>query len=406
MANLSLTDIAPVLEELYSDETLDDFLYRDNPTLGMLRKSQEGGGEFRIVPIAYATAQGRSASFANSQTYAVGTQRKQFQVPWVSNYQTAGIDGNVIDDASGNKTMVIDHVKFETDAAVKNLTDDIASNIFRNHGGSRGVVSAISTTRVTLTNPEDVVNFEVGMEVQGDTTDGTSGAVHSGSATITAIDRDNGYLDTDSNWTSQISSLAANDHLFAYGDFGLKARGLLSWIPSTAPTSGDSFLGVDRSTDVVRLAGVRYTGTGQSLESAIVQGCARVRRWKKTGRIDLAVMNPIAWAKLAISQDGKRMGGVKSQDTKAVFSYDAIMVATPSGDVPVIADPNCQPDKIWLLNTDTWTVESVNGPLVRVVQEDGVKFLRQYNADGYEVRCKARWNMYCTDPGANALVSI
>jgi hypothetical protein len=405
--NLSLTDIAPVLEELYfKDNTLEDLMMRENPLLAMLPKSEQGGGEYRVVPMRYVLAQGRSATFANAQTYSLGSQRKQFQLTWVSNYQVAGIDGNVIDDAAGNKTLVIDHIKSETDAALANMTDDIASNVFRNHGGARGQVASISTVTVTLSNPEDVVNFEVGMEVQGDTTDGTSGSVHSGSATITAIDRDAGTLTTDSNWTSQISSLAANDYLFAYGDFGLKARGLASWLPSTAPTSGDSFLGVDRSVDPVRLAGVRYTGTGMSLETAIVQGCARVRRWKKNGRINLAVLNPLNWAKLAISLEGKRISTVKSQDTKGVFSFDAIMVATPTGDVPVISDPNCQASVCWLLNTDTWCVESVNGPLVRLLDEDGLPFLRQATSDGYELRVKSRWNMYTTDPGANARVAI
>jgi hypothetical protein len=414
MPNLNLAAISAVLEELYlKDNRIPDQIFRDNPLLGILPKSTDGGGKYRHVHLRHVRPQGRSASFASAQANRVGSARVAFQVPWKSNYQVASVDGDVLDDAQGNKTILIDHIKAEMDGALDNMRDDVAMAIFRNNGGARGRIGSLADTNstITLTNPEDVAHFEVGMRIQFSANDGsaTAHALRTGSAAddavpIVGVDRDGGRLFVTGN-TTTVAGGEANDYIFALGDFKEKWTGLDSWVPATAPSS-TAFHGVDRSVDPVRLAGVRYTGTGMPIEQALMAGAARVRRWKKGASINLGVLDPIRWNALEISlENRKKIEDVPGTGPAAHLGYKAIMLATSTGEIPIIADPNCQPNTAWLLKKESWMIETT-GDMVRLLDDDGLPFLRQGDADGYELRIKSRGNVWCDEPGANCRIAL
>lgn len=406
MANLTTTLIADVLEELYlSENQIEDTILRDNPTMALLPRSTEGGGQYRHVQNKYVRPQGRSATFATASSNMTGSKRVGFDVTWVANYQLAGIDGNVIDQARGNKVIIIDHVEAEMDGAIDNMRDDLAMGQFRNLGGARAQVGSTSTTTLTLKKIEDIAHFEVGMVIDSDDTDGTSGGSDDGDPrTILTVDRDLGTITTAANWTGS-GNYSNDDYLFADGDFGAKTAGFDSWVPSSAPTS-TAFFGVDRSVDKTRLGGVRYTGTGMPIEQAIINGCANIKRWKKSKPTNLAVLNPVKFAALEVSlENRKRITEVQGSGSAAHIGFTAILIATPSGDVPVISDPNCQTNVCWLLNKESWMHETC-GDMVRLLDEDGLPFLRQASSDGYELRIKSLGNMYCKDPGSNGRVSL
>lgn len=404
---LTLSDIEPVLEELYfSDKRIPDAIMRDNPTLAIIPKSEEGGGLYRHIPIKHVRPQGRSAVFATAQTNTVGSKRKGFDVTWVNNYATAEIDGNVIDDSGGNKVMLVDHVETEMDGAIENMKDDIAFGLFRNGGGARGQIATggISATVVTLSNPEDAAHFEVGMVIVADTTDGTSGTVHTGSVTLVAVDRDGGTLTADQNWTTGISAAAAADYLFCSGDFGVKVSGFDAWNPLTV--SATAFFGVDRTADKVRLGGVRYDGSGQPIDEALIEGSARIWRNKKGKKIDLGVLNPTDFAALTLTRESnKRFEEVQGSGEASHLGFKAFMLDTPQGDVPIISDPNCPVGVARMLNKASWLYETV-GKMVRVIDDDGTKLLRKASSDSFELRLKSRGNLLCLEPGANGRIAL
>ena len=363
--------------------------------------------------VKHIRPQGRSATFSNAQGNAIGSQREGFDVTWKNNYQLAMIDQDVIDDAQGNETILIDHVEEEFDGAMDNMRDDLAMALFRNHGGARGVVSTIgngsgTNDLITLVDEEDIAHFEVGMEIVWSDDDGSASghALRSATAsTIESVNRDAGTLEFDVN-TVSTSGAVVGDYMFVQGDFKNKWSGLDSWVPSAAPGATDSFYTVNRSVDPVRLAGVRYTGTGMPIEQAVIQGAARIRRWKKSSHVNLGVLNPLKWAALEISLgDRKRVEDVPGTGPAAHLGYKAIMLATPAGDVPIVSDPNCQADVLWLLRKESWMVETV-GDMVRILEEDGLPILRQASADGYELRVKSRGNVWCKEPGANGRVAL
>ncbi len=418
MAGLTRADYVDMLEELYVlPGRMFEMVFRDNPALGMLEKTKfKAGRRYVHVPITWARPQGRSANFANAQGNATPSEIDAFQVTYVSNYGVGTVDGDVIDDAAENVELIAEALEHEVDGAIENMRDDLALGVFNNRGGARGVISAGSTVgsgTISLDDPEDIVHFEVGMELVASDDDGSDSADALRSAgaslTITAVNRDLGTLTSDADWDAQIAAIAVGDFLFVEGDFQGKMSGLDSWDPETAPDS-TLFFGVDRSVDS-RLGGLRFDGSSLPIEQAIMRGAARARRWKAP--LDTAFLNPLAWDDLAVSIESSStrprsvsMVTVNGTGDAAQFSWDAIRLVSSAGGINILPDPNCQPDICWLYSSNHVFLGYSGKEFVRIIDDDGQPFLREVSNDGVEFRVKNRGNMCVKAPGYIQRVTI
>lgn len=399
---LSISDVADILKEQYPEGLDESLVMKHHKLLPMLKRRKDFHGRHLHIPIQYGKPQGRSHTFADSQTYQYDSDYEGFDVTRVNDYGIGRISGETVDAASGgDSARFIDHLKNEIDGALSSLGDNLAKEAYRGTGGARGVVGSISTTTLTLADIEDVVFFEVGMEIQGDTVDG-GGTVHTGSATITAINRDTGVLTTDSNWTSQISSLAADDYLFQYGDYDGAAAGVAAWVPSTAP-SATAFFGVDRSVDTERLGGIRFAGTSYTMEEVFIRAEARAAR--SGAKITHFFANPQDVADLKVTLEGKRRY-VDVGTQYADINFKGVKVCDgQAGEIPLISDPDCPVNTCYGLDMDTWGWATMSDA-PRVISADGLQFERLAASDAYEVRVVARHNFYCKAPGKNMYISL
>jgi len=163
----------------------------------------------------------------------------------------------------------------EIDGVMRSVGDSISRNLYRDGSGAIGRInnSSFSTTALDLVTDMDSLNFEVGMVLQVSGTK-SGGSVRSGTLTVSAVNRGSSSNQiTMSGNLSGWSSVAQNDYIYQSGDYDGALTGLEGWLPATAPTSGDSFFGEDRSDDVSRLAGQRYDGSsGTILEALKSQG--------------------------------------------------------------------------------------------------------------------------------------
>lgn len=399
--NVTLATAAAVLEELYDPTSAIEDLARSNPLMGMIKIREDAGGSSRRVVVKHTRPQGRSATFANAQTNRRGTKRDAFVVTWASNHQLGGVDGDLISDAKGNREMLVDHISAEIDGCIDNIHDDLGFNVFRNAGGSRGISSADPTDTdgtVTLTNAEDIAHFEVGMVIVAGNDDGSSGSttVRSGSAEIDTINREAGSF----TFVGTITGITTNDHIFVEGDLNTKWDGLDAWCPAAAP-GATAFYGVNRSVDPERLGGIRYDAATPSdtTREALVNMAVRYRRWNKGVQANLAVLSPIVYGALdAAMESDKRV--IELESPHGEIGYTAIELNTPAGKIPVIEDPSCQSDTAWMLNTDCFTADFVEGEMITVSDEDGLRIQRQPSADGYEFRLKTRGNFHTDRPSA------
>lgn len=309
----------------------------------------------------------------------------------------ASIDNETLEASKGNANAFVEAATSEIDSAIKSAVRSLAVALYRAKSGTIGKVGSFTATAITLADPESVTNFEVNMVLRASATDG-GGTQRTGSAPITAVDRDNGVLTID---TTAILLLANGDFLVQTGDYNKKVSGLSSWLPASAPTSGDSFFSVDRSVDPTRLAGIRFDGSALPIEEALVKAATRVGR--EGGRPDMCFVSYSKFAELEVALGSK----VQYIDLKVnpQIGFRGISINGPRGPIKVVADQNCPSDVAFMLQMDTWKLYSL-GKAPRIQDSDGLKMLRESNADAVEVRVVYYAQLGCNAPGYNARVKL
>jgi hypothetical protein len=178
-------------------------------------------------------------------------------------------------------------------------------------------------------------------------------------------------------------------------------KGLDAWLPSTAPTS-TAFFGVDRSVDVSRLGGIRYSDSNPIVEKfkrAVARG------WREGAKVTHAFMNPADWSDLEIAlADRVQYDRVKSSTGE--FMFDTLKIATPQGVVQVVGDPDCPSDVSYLLRLSSWGFVS-RGSAPRVLDADGKgELLRQSTLDGVEGRFGWFGQLGTNQPGSNIRLAL
>lgn len=407
MANLTENDIADILKEIYPNGAPPEVMYKSCPLFAMMEKDEDFEGELYKLGIVYGDPQGRSANFTNAQNNQQPGKYDAYDLTIVSDYGLASVDGVAIAKARGKKGALVPVFKREMDGALRQLSRSAHHAIYRNGGGAMGRIStaAFGVVTIALTQKRDIVFFEVGQEVVVSVDDGTGGGgVRAGTATITKVNRRTGEITTDANWNAQIAAIAQNDYVFVQGDYNAKMKGLAAWLPDTDPAGGDNFYGVNRSNDRARLAGVYVDVSAQPLEEGLLDGVEEVAL--NGGMPDVVFMNTKQVNNLAKSLGSKvnydrRVVEVERADgSTATFGFRTLKMDCAVGTVDVIGDINCPIDAAYALQMDTWVLVSI-GKVPQVLNDDGLPYLRQNNADGVEVRNVYRANPGCRAPGWN-----
>jgi hypothetical protein len=415
------------LKELYTgDDYMKDLVYKKNPFLALVPKDESPSGfagKYIPVPLVYGTPQGRSATFSNAQTNQTAPSLASFFVYRVSNYQLVTITNELLEATKDDAGAFVDEAKLNMDTGFRNISNDLAGDLMAPITGERGQISVITSGVITLVDANTVVNFEVGMtltsySVSGQTptvaTGGALGyviAVNRSSGTVTVSATAGGSAGTPTNWSTSFKYLAADgDITFAANGLRtasgsrLKVSGLPCWLPTTAPTAGDSFWGVDRSTDVTRLAGVRYDGSAYPIEEALVDGAALVAR--EGGQPDMCFMNFTSYAALEKAL-GAKVQYVDVKHDEADIAFAGIRVHAPYGPITIVPDRNCPSQVAYLLSMENWKLRSLGRvPHVLTYGLEGLEGLRVGTADALEIRIGYYSNLICNAPGWNCVVQL
>ena len=409
MAELDLASFDAALKVHYTDQRVKNLVYRNNPLLAAMPKYEFFGGKNLPIPIQTGVPQGRSATFQDANNQAVQTpgNYEDFVLSRTRNYAVATIDNETLEASVGRANAFMEAAASEIDGALRSLTQDLAGNMYRNQFGIRGEVAIIAGNTITLTNPSDIVRFELGMTLVS-VAAATPGALTTGGgigSQIIEVNRDIGTITM-----SALAGIAVGDVLIQLGDaqngdpLPRKMAGLEGWLPAVAPALGDpAFFGVLREQDPSRLAGQRYDGTAETIEEAIIGAGALL--FREGGRPDLVFMNPLSYSELIKSLGSKVIYDVvRSSDVADVF-FDSVKVYTPSGQVSVVADPNCPTGVAYLLQMDTWKLYSL-GMCPKILMTDGLRFLRTTDQDAVTVRAGYYSQMGTTAPGWNARIAL
>ena len=406
MAILDISALTAVLKQKYSAEKVKTLTYPNNPFMAMVGKSTDFAGINKVIALRNATPQGRSATFSSAQAYQTPSTYNRFVITRVRDYALATISGEAIRASKGNENALVEGLEQEIDGAMITCSRSMAVAMWHNGGGARGQISttsSVASATVTLANVSDVTNFEVGMTLQTATTDGTSGSVLPGYVTLVGLDRDLGTLTASSAWNLGIPGAAVSNFIFQHGDFGALMAGIPAWVPTSAP-SATPFFGLDRTSDVTRLAGVRLSTTaGAPIEEVLVELSARITA--EGGRPDTAFLNPRDYSNLIKALGSKVIyEDAKSFDMPQI-GFKAAVVMGPGGPIKVVHEINAPRGFCWMMQMDTWKFNSL-GKAPGILEEDGQMILRQFNDDSYQVRIAYYGQMSNSAPGWNGVAAL
>lgn len=398
----TLSDIDHALKTLYPEGPAYEMM-KESPLLALMKKDTKFVGRNKVVDIIYAGNQARSQDISKALTHGGKHKGKAFTITRGHNYAVFSVDREAMLATESDEGALVKLLATETDTAIQAFKNDLGNDLYGNGSGKRGQIATggISTDTITLSEPNDVVKFEVGMKLVLSSTDGT-GSVKAGTVlTVIAVDRDAGKVKCDAAITTAVATAAAGDYIFVDGDYGAKPKGLAAWLPSTAPTAGDSFFGVDRSADPTRLAGIRFDGSALNHEEALIKG---LKRFGRDGAFPKhVVMHPDDIGALELLLGSKRE--YADVEGPAGIGFSAILVRGPKGKVQVFEDPWAPKSTAFALNLEHWEMASLK-EVPHFVLEDGSKLDRQQTADGFDGRLAGYYQFICEAPGQSGRIAL
>lgn len=413
------------LKELYKDsnEFMKDLVYKKNPWLALVPKDESPSGmagKYMPVPLIYGAPQGRSATFSNAQGNQTAPALASFFVYRVSNYEIVTITNELLEATKEDIGAFVDEAKLNMDTGFRNISNDLAADLFSAGNGVRGQIASITTGVIGLVDPASVVQFEVGMSLVSFSiaanvyTQSTGGAigyvigVNRSLGTVTVSATPGGAAGTPASWSTAFPNLGVQGDV-AFGTLVattsfFKISGLGAWLPLVAPVPGDSFWGIDRSADVTRLAGVRFDGSAESIEEALIDASSLVAR--EGGQPDMCFINFTSYSALEKSL-GAKVQYVDVKHDEADIAFSGIRIHAPYGQITVVPDRNCPSKVAYLLQMDVWKLRTLNkAPHILTYGVEGLEGLRVGNADALEIRIGYYGNLTCSAPGWNCVVQL
>src|SRR5271166_5874649 len=224
------------LKELYVDDKdyMKNIVYAKNPWLAMIPKNESPdgfAGKYIPVPLEYGNPQGRSHTFANAQNQQTASDVVSYFVYAIQDYQLITITNLLMEQTKTNAGAFVDEASRTLDNGFRNISNNMAFEGFAGGTATRGtfLASTVSysapTVTLTLSNAQQVVQFEVGMTLQGSATDGgaalqnTPGTIDA--IQLTSVNRGTGAISGTVVQGAPGSSWGAGDFLQVLGDIGI-----------------------------------------------------------------------------------------------------------------------------------------------------------------------------------------
>lgn len=417
------------LKELYVDDKdyMKNIVYAKNPWLAMIPKNESPdgfAGKYIPVPLEYGNPQGRAHTFANAQNQQTASDVVSYFVYAVQDYQLVTITNLLMEQTKTNAGAFVDEASRTMDNGFRNLSNNMAFELFAGGTASRGVISSggvsysAPSLTMTLSNSQQIVQFEVGMTLQASATDGgaalqnTPGTIDA--IQLTSVNRGTGVIVGTVVQGAPQSSWGAGDFLQVLGDIGIAGSttvsgmlglsGMAAWVPTVDPPSNDNFWGVNRSADPTRLAGLRYNASSQTISEGITSALGYGNR--EGASFDLIVIDFISYTTL-INELGAKVQYVMLEHDEVEVAFEAIHFHSAYGKIPVVADRSCQTQTAWCLTTDTWKLRTLGkAPHILTYGMEGLEGLRVGNADALEIRLAYYGNVINSAPGWNMNVAL
>jgi hypothetical protein len=410
MTAANLLSETPILKTLYPQDDIKREMSQLSPFYAMMEKREDFVGANLVLALRIAATGGRSRTFSNAQANKSGAVLGKFTVTRSRDYSVYSIDGETILACGDDEGAITDAVTTEVDAAMDAIKLNTGRSIYRNFGGAIGQIattSNVSTTTITLADPNTAIFFEDGQVLNSAPTDGTSGSVNLGANVLAAVDNVVGTLVGLLQWNLAIPAISAaanptyGDWLFTDGDFGNSCYGLDSWAPATAPGAA-LFFGLNRSI-ASRYSGTRAQNTaGAQPEEAIQRGLQQL--FKQGGKSKNVFENDQDFLGLVLSLGSRVI--YNDVEVDADIGFEGVKVVGPYGPVTVLPDSNCQQGVAWAPDLDSWSFRSLKEfPQFLDLDKLG-RMVRETSSDSYEGRIGGYYQTMTDAPVRTARIPL
>lgn len=406
---VTTTTLQYALKSLWPQKRVRNTVYKKHPFLAMVPKREDFYGDSIYIAVRYSDPQARHVVFATAQSQAQGATGNssgvRFNITRAKDYQVVTLETEAILASKRDIGSLVRGLDVEMSAGMNNIGKSLATALFRGRSGNLAKLGAVTATTITLANINDVSSFEKGMPIVASATSTGANRAAPASAVITGVDRDTGILTfgagtfAGTDWAVADFISAAGDNANASGN-GNKVLGLADWIPSTAPSGGENFNGVDRSVDASRLAGQRIDISGNNPEEGLI--IAMSKQDREGGSPDHIFLNHADYRNVMLS-----LGAKVEMEYKTVgdLGFESVKLRGPSGVVSVMADQDCPAGTGYSLDMETWKLYSLEG-CPQILDLDGNRMSRESTADRFESRIVYFANLGCEAPGNNAVLTM
>lgn len=411
------------------------YILNRNPALALIDKdeSESGmGGKYFPIPALVNPGGGRSAALGAAQTNSTAPQTVEFQVTRVQNYSNFVLTGDFLRASAESIGAFMPAAELNVKSAFQSLGNDYALSLFGDGSGTRGTyglgAGSIASGVITLDSAQSAMNFTPGMALvsfskSGLTPTQSTGAatgyviaVDTGAGTVTVSATFSGAAGTPTSWSTAFPYLAqVGDVNFISNGLSsanmLKMAGFGAWIPSAAPGGADSFFNVNRSVSPTQLAGLRFTGSSESIQDALIDSVNTLAaQGTECGDPDFVFINPTSYQSLLkqlTSQGVYQMIKAKINE-EASISFKALVLPTANGEIAILQDRNCPAQTAYIITLKTWKLR-FNGKMAMFITYPGLFDqigLPVSGQDAVQTAVGGYGNLTCQAPIANATVSL
>lgn len=407
-----ISAVTPFIKRTYSDSFVETLAWKKGPLGAMIPKAKADGQPTWAMRVGNSPARSATYSVAATSSETFATQGVQPTITQLqSDYARATIAGNVL-AITGNKIGAF-YGKFvgQIDGIMDAVTQSFSTKIYRRGFGCIGRLAAtgatqttnprqcdVTTTTLVLRQREDIVHYEKNQLLNFSLTEASNTLRNTGVQTdlgVASLNTNNGTL-TMKAVINTITGTVGGDYIFAKGDrqdsatpSRLCIAGMDDWLSVIAPTPGESFFGMDRSTDGrLQPVIVDCTATGAfagiNEEQALIIAAAEVRRFG--GLITQVFMNDTRYQNLLMLAMGRYRPAVAKGPAEISFKGIELNIGS-GGSVEIYPDPFCPMNRIYGLQLDSWEVSvGKDGRIPGFLDWDGNTMLRQSADDGIECR--------------------
>lgn len=398
MTGSTLTSFDAFLKERYYDggDFVEKLQFGENTLLGMLEKRGDSGmvGLDLPVPIITVLPQGAGKTFSVAQARSNSTTAGQLLMKAGDYHGVVQIGDKVMKASKTNKGAFLENKMLEIDGLWETCGENLSIYLWGNGGNALGRRESIAGNVITLTEPADAANFEVGMAIVASANDGSLATdtilVNSEDVTVVAVNAAAGTVEISD--ATDIGSFANGNYLFRKSDFfGDSLAPVLIGVQAfiTATDSPAALWGVSAATRALmpqRWAGCRPSSVaiaGKSIEERLKILIAQMRSRFKAKTPDAFFMNPEDMQKLDTTQVSTVQRDDKS--SKATMGYEALALRTPGGVIPIYEDRHCPIGHAFAFRMKNHWLTHMDD-LLHPQEGDGFQMLRKDSSTDYEFR--------------------